>query len=524
MGEALTAAQIEITKIDFGKKRPVWIRGRPTALSVEALADTIREKLGKALRLHPDVFDAISDGDAALTALIEKHGEATGLTRPAALEFQDLCLNLDMSSSGRDLKFFLSNDQGYVSPVSGAVYIARNNLKVPEAVAMARPVFPEYHPRAERGVFSRKFDSGESHDIFNTYVPPTWKEHPDYVKRSGSIPPLFKRLLQHLLPDKKERGFLYGWMYCSLFSRAPTFLVLCGKGGVGKNRLKLLMRALHGHLNTTDGKESTLTEKFNNQLENSTLIWFDELIHGKGKVESKLKEMQNETLSIERKGMDTTRSTRIFASIVITNNNYRDNHRDFEARKFVPLQVTDIKLSKVWTSDEIEQFNHMVEFPDHPDFDPSALAQFAKWLQKNGPLHAAQFENMEYKGPMFYKLANTSMSRWQAVAVETLSGLERVSNRRLIFADKLGFRWSSVERHLRGNKENRLGQFEPNYSLVKGFFDSFRDLNGRKAFVTTIVPDSHTQDFYVDPILKVEPVKEIESEEGQDGKEKIDDL
>ncbi len=512
MGCALDAAGIKVTKIDFDKKRPVWISGRSNAMSMEHFAELMRGRLGKELRNHAAVGDAILDADmTALADLLTKHGEQVGLIGEAKLPdgYAGLKINLDLSSK-RELKFFVSNEKELISPITGAIYIATAGLKIPEAVGMARQVFPEYHPRGPRGVFPKKFENGETHDVFNTYIPPTWEDHPEYKKKAEKIPPLFKKLFLHLFPDKRERSFFYGWAYRSLYDRAPTYLVLCGKGGIGKNRLKNLMRALHGHTNTTDGKESTLTEKFNTQLIGATLIWFDELNYGGGKAENSLKEMQNETMPIESKGVDTTNSTPIYASMVIVNNNYRDNHISFDARKFAPLQMTEFTmLDAGWKQEEIDEITRMTEKQGHPDFDPGALAQFAKWLQKHGKEYAKQFPNMEYKGPMFYHLANTSMSRWQAVAVETLAGMDKKATSRIVYVDGLGFRWSSIERHLRKNKDNRLGSFEPNYSLVKSFFEIFRDAKGRKAFSTTDVPESHTRDFYVDPILeKIATVKE----------------
>ena len=133
-------------------------------------------------------------------------------------------------------------------------------------------------------------------------------------------------------------------MYAALFNRAYTFLILCGAGGIGKNRLKLVNKALHGHHNAIDGKKSTFTERFNSQLYDCTEAWFDELTYTMD-MENVMKEIQNDTISIERKGIDATRSTKIYASSVISNNKPRDNYIAFDARKFVPLQLTNNRLS-----------------------------------------------------------------------------------------------------------------------------------------------------------------------------------
>src|SRR5690606_21243232 len=109
------------------------------------------------------------------------------------------------------------------------------------------------------------------------------------------------------------------WLYHSMFKRSFVYLILCGAPGTGKNRLKLVLRALHGHINTIDGKRSTLIERFNSQLADSTLAWFDEL-HYNMEMENTMKELQNDSISIERKGIDATRSTSIHASLIISNN------------------------------------------------------------------------------------------------------------------------------------------------------------------------------------------------------------
>lgn len=502
LAAAMDAANLELNEYAPTKKRCLTINP-DGVMTVETFGELLRKRLGKKFKDHMEIVEASHD-IAELTKAIDIHareravlkGEKTKIIPP---EFEKYTLNLDLSSNPA-LKFFVTTEDEHVSPLSGPAYMAVMGMKQDEAIAVARPVFPEYRPREGSGVTSIRTGRNEVRHIFNSYVPPIWKDHPKFKTDSPKIHPLILKLLKHVFPLKKDRTYFYAWLYMSVFKRAPTYLVLCGNPGIGKNRIKLLMRALHGKENTPDGKKSTLTERFNAQIESTTLLYFDELTYG-DQIENILKEMQNETISIEKKGVDATRSSRIYASMVIANNNDRDNYILFDGRKFVPLECNKEMLPVSMTSAEIDKLTRMLDVEDSPDFDVVTVAEFAKWLKKHGPGYAAKYPNMEYKGPKFYQLAHTTMSKWQGAIIGFLL-TDKVRTARLA-PDKEGFfKWSLFEPPIK--RVLGRGYNFPHHETIRKFLDVYRSLDGEKIFETKQIGTMES-DFYLKfPTPKIE--------------------
>ncbi len=498
LAEALAVADIVISKFDPIKARPVSTN--QGTVSLEKFSKMLREALGKKAIKYPDVFEALHD-QKALVKLIKDFAEEEEILvdknapKEMPKELDGMTLNMDLAS-GRDTEFFVTSSDEVQSVITGASYIKLAGLKDPEAVAVARKVVRSYEPRRKPGVTPKKFDDGLILDVYNTYQVPPWKKAD--VKIPLRPPALFEKLVKHLFPLPIEQEYFYSWLYYSLYDRAFVYLVLCGPPGTGKNRLKLVLRALHGHLNTIDGKRSTLVERFNSQLSECTLAWFDELKYNED-MENVMKELQNDSISIERKGVDATRATSIHASLVISNNKPRDNFLAMDARKFAPLLLNPNRLEKSMTPDEINELTGKVERPDSKTYDIDFLARIALWIKKNGK--SKKWPHLEYRGPMFYKLAHTSMSRAQKKAASMVLELNPKQSNKLVYDEKKGFLWSSVEEFSMRKNGDRSLKFPPDYSTTKHFFDVFLDGTGRKAFKTIDVPGSLMGDFWVKKIL-----------------------
>lgn len=207
-------------------------------------------------------------------------------------------------------------------------------------------------------------------------------------------------------------------------------------------------------------------------------------------------------MSIEKKGVDATKSSRIYTSMVISNNKPRDNFIAFDARKFAPLVLADDYLTQSMTAKEIDALTKKVSDQSSPEFDPLFLAQIAKWIKKNGKDRRNRWPNLEYRGPMFWTLAHTSMTRWQKRAVTLV--LEQSKSNIKIGWDETegGYLWSTLlDRHEK-RQSNKSSQF-PDYSSVQAFFEVFRDSKGEKAFDTKLVPGKNIMgDFWVIPLKK----------------------
>jgi len=495
---ALDAIDLKIIKYSPDKQRPVST-DRNGTLSIKKFMELLSNELRERVSEFPRVLKGIYD-EREMGKLIHELAQDQGLVKEkfeAPAELDGLVLNCNMSAKGRDDQFFLTYPDETISPISGHFYLLAHQMGPIEATAVARRVIPEYMPREKAGVMQRKTGEGKEYPAFNTYTPAPWtKVKLDEVPNKP--PNLFAKLVDHLFPIPIEREYFYDWLHASLFDRAFVYLVLRGDPGTGKNRLKLVLRALHGHVNSIDGKRSTLVERFNSQLSDSTLGWFDELKYDMD-MENVMKELQNDSISIERKGVDATRATKIYASLVISNNKPRDNYIAFDARKFVPLWITDQRLEVSMDPMYIDRLTKRVEDENSPTYDPVYIAKIAAWLKKRGK--TGNWPNLEYRGPAFYLLAHTSLSRWQKKAAMLVMETDPTKNMKVEYDEKDGFLWSTLEEmSLKKNGDKSL-QF-PDFTTVSHFLNIFRDLDGQKVFKIKPVKGSLMNDFYVKPLTE----------------------
>lgn len=506
--QALEAAKIKIAKYDSSKQRPVSTN--IGTMDIRKFSGSLLERLGAEILKFPEIVEAAHDQGKMEDLLAEMFPQEEEEDNSAAIqeEYGNLTLNLDIAVSSKEDKFFLTTPDEFISEKNGDTYLKVCGIPDPVAYQSARKVIKNYRPRGSRGVSVEiGKQAGETLNIFNSYVPPQWKVWKEKNPKAwralhDSPPPLVLKLLKHLIPLKEERQYLSAWMYSSIVDRSYVYLVLCGAGGVGKGRFELILKGLHGASNTSEGKRSTITEKFNGQLVGKTIIWFDELKYDL-EMENELKGIQNDYLPIERKGVDTSDS-KIYASMAISNNKPRDNFIAFDARKFAPLVVGNSNLNLVMTDDEIDTLSKKVD-PEDPGFDVVFVAQIAKWILRYGEKHAKKYRKLEYRGPMFWHLAHTSMSRWQKKAIN-----EIVSKSALATAawdrNEKAYLWSAIEsRYLKRSGDKSITF--PDFSTVKVFFDIFRDGNGKKTFKTQLLPGKNILgDFWIYPLVAEDKV------------------
>ena len=487
--KALEICGLELLSYEPMRPRSIGLTtGKTTS---DKFRKVLQERLGASGVQVPDLFIALHNPVQFEKIIIDYVKERLGpvAERESKVFGDGLILNINVKES-LPSAFFVSDKEGRLSDINGSLFVRAQGLSEKDAIINARKVYPIYDPRLSKGVQSDLLNE-DMIPAFNTYRPAPWTN--SIQKTMGkSLPPLFEKLVKHLFPLPLEREFFFNWLHESMFNRAMTYLVLCGAPGVGKNRLKLVMRALHGASNTVDGKRSTLTERFNSQLTECTLLWFDELSYD-NQMENTLKEIQNDTLAIERKGIDATRATRIFASSVISNNKPRDNHIAMDARKFVPLRLTKHRLEKTMTPKEIDLLSRKVADESSPDYDPEFIAQIAKWIKVYGKSN--KWPNQEYRGPMFYYLAHTSMSRWQKEAVIKILDLKKRGAANMVQDKEKGFLWSPIHKSL--SRQLQSGNKTPDYSTVSHFLAGFVDATGKKIFKITKVPGDILGDFYV---------------------------
>lgn len=523
--KALELVGIRIRKFSPEKQRPILTDLK--SYNIGGFSMELSKSLGSNIVDFPEIFKLVKS-PASMEAQIKKfceeeNIEISGISNKEIVIPQDLSsltLNLDRSSKewGNKRYFCTTKEEFIDHGTSGQFYIDLCRMSAQDAASLARSVIPKYIPRGGRGVVPDKNPvTGTTHDFFNVYIPAEWKlwkdRNPDqWDKIPDSPPDEIIRTLKHLIPDRKEREYLYAWIYTSLTSRSFVYLVLCGDPGVGKNRLKLLINALHGKTNLVDGKKETFganESKFNSQMENNTLVWFDELKYGPD-MEPRMKEYQNTNIAIEKKGVDATQSSEIYSSMVISNNYPRDNYLLFNSRKFAPLVLGTGPLTQALNPDEIAAFSAKLDV-HAKTFDVRYAAQIAKWILKIGKKYLKDWPNLEYQGPKFWELAHSSMSRWQKIAVQSLT----TKTNRGPFPGwderKKAYLWSKVEEALRRKKEYESKDYrDPN--TVRNFFESYRDTDGKIIFDVEIDKRNVVHDFWIKPksgVVKNPPPREV---------------
>lgn len=440
-------------------------------------------------------------------------------------EIEGLLLNCDLLNPK---KLFLTDSEDRISPVHPKVYMAWHGIREEIAPKRSRLVYSKYSPREEQGVKLGKVPGYDQlFNVLNVYVAPRWKE----VKDTKELPsPLFFKLINHLFPIETDRRFALYWIRKSLVARAKTYLMLCGVGGVGKNRLKLLMTSLHGASNSVDGKKSTLTTQFNSQLQNNTLMWFDELRFTESE-ENVMKEMPNETASIEAKFQDSTFRTELHGSYIISNNKPRDNYISMDARKFCPVVLNTQRLETSMTLEEISEFSNKVDV-SHPAYDNEFVAKIGYWIINN--CDSDEWPLDEYKGKMFHILTHTSMSKWQKRTVRIMTymkygGPEFKTNKVSVnkFKEFISGGYGSMDSESFDflfesiNKYNNTNLICPELSSVEAFLESYRDLDGHKICEVKRIEDKLEGNFVLTR-LNVETVKTNNLELVFDDDEDID--
>lgn len=516
LNKSLELANILLKKYDPQKVRPVQT-GDHTTLSISKFTSLLVSALRKDIGSFPEIIECINNPEKMQELLEEWAIENPSFSAQGALAIPDelnhLILNIDTSATRREERFFCTTDDELKSDkISGAYFIDKSGMSPQESVLNARAVVPRYLPRNVLGVH-KNIDSttGEESNFFNTYIPAPWnlwrKKNPaEWNKLPAKPPKELIEMIKHIIPLKTEREYLYAWLYTSITARSYVYLVLQGIPGLGKNRLLVLVKALHGSNNFVNGKKETFGangSKFNGQLFNSTAAWFDELAYN-FEMESRMKEYQNDTASKELKGVDATGSSDLFCSMVISNNYQRENYIPFNARKFAPIALGTTPLKELMSEEVISEISNKLD-ESSPEFDVKYVAQIAKWILKIGSSYTPKYPRLEYQGPKFWELAHSSMSRWQKIVVAALTTRNIKGYFPGWHESKKAFQWTQVESALRRKKDLSDKDYR-DPSTVKAFFDNYRDTEGKKVFETKAFTGSILQDFWVSPLGGVEKI------------------
>lgn len=335
---------------------------------------------------------------------------------------------------------------------------AWNRLVGPEKVQMESKIPAggrfEYDPNTINPVKdASEYDAATK--IYNKYIPP---HHRFKRNRDVKLDPRAIKFFETFFEDSC-RTYAYNWIYHSAFTRIPIYLVLVGRGGIGKNFLAEVLKTIHGATNFNKAPQSSLSNRFNSHLADCTMVYYDECKfsagpEGKNTRKNKLKEWANEYVPIEMKNVDA-RDANIYCSAIIATNNESDVHLDSEDRKFSVMELCkdrmEIRLGK-------EDTIFLWEYLKDPLFPDAVLNYLENIIDKDFNVQ------VEYKGPMFESLVISSLSTWQSDIREVVIG----NSDEKIALDQLKDKWSVppklkkiedfINNHTESNGE-KLGEF-----------------------------------------------------------------
>jgi len=264
-----------------------------------------------------------------------------------------------------------------------------------------------YDPYDISTLVPMSFDGGELLKI-NLYLPPKWREKENNYNEE--IPESIETILRHLFVGNSYE-YVLDWLYHTLINRNETYLVLNGAKGVGKGIFSSITKMLVGQENYIEAPDSLLDTQFNSALDKKRVIVFDEFVVKKGD-HTKLKRYINKYQNIEKKGKDADKSTEIFNSYIISNNDESDMYLESDDRRFSVVDLTETNLTKLMTEEEISEL--VKEIEDNEDL----AREFGYFIYNRGEVKYSRFH--AYKGEKYDRLVMSSLKTWQKLIVEKL--------------------------------------------------------------------------------------------------------
>lgn len=213
----------------------------------------------------------------------------------------------------------------------------------------------------------------KGYHIFNTYKAPDWFE--DVVYRNNKlepvtqIPEMYEKFLKHLVNGHEgSYNYILDWLSHAIRDRNRCALVTIGKPGIGKGILGGIMKGLVGEENFFWGADKMFKERFNPQLSNKRIVYCDEFKIKTRADEDSLKLMANDTIEVEKKGVDAA-EIKNYASLYMSSNHLDSLRIPADDRRFSVVELTKEKIVHTWSEHAINDL-----------FDPANIDKFARFL------------------------------------------------------------------------------------------------------------------------------------------------
>ena len=355
----------------------------------------------------------------------------------------------------------------------------------------------EYNPTVLEA--SRPFDNSDNpflgnSTIFNSYNPPDWKFRREQGE-VGSYDPIMKTFFDHLFPDIGCREYLFERLMMIVDGKLPVILVMNSVTGTGKGLLvESIIKHGVGMSNFSNSPESWDKSGFNAWFADKQIAWFDEAKvnpDGEKSNTNLLKRLVNNYQAIEKKGVDVQGSTRVWASLIVTNNQGTKNFKlEEDNRRFSILDVSQKKMKDVFGDAEAEVMGAAI------DSDKDMLDNFWLWLSENYSTEKYGGHFALWKGKAYEKFLYDSRTLWQRTIIDMCTGGEYAT----ITKEELTGRFNEAR-----NPTDR-STIPHHISRIEGFLKEFVTFGGKSLGSVDREKDTATRGFEI--IVNVEFVSE----------------
>ena len=194
---------------------------------------------------------------------------------------------------------------------------------------------------------------------YNLYEPPKWLEDKYYscgevqIPKLDVIPTIYDKYLKHLVNgDVKSYEYVLDWLTTAITSRNYCILTTIGNQGIGKGVLGEIMMRLVGEQNFTKSGKRIVDKDFNGQISGKRILYVDEVVISNADQENRMKDLINDYIEVEKKGVDAKLS-RNYSSIYFSANQLDAIKITSDDRRFSIIELTNVKLKDVMNKNEI---------------------------------------------------------------------------------------------------------------------------------------------------------------------------
>jgi len=332
-----------------------------------------------------------------------------------------------------EVSFYSESSQKF-SNLHEDVFMAYRGYK--NRAAMIQDCTPcefRFDPLQKESVIKEVRDVEGEIYVFNRYKTPKWLSSTPTTPLK--LPERVKNLFENVFPDAETLEYVYSWIYHAYTGRNHVYLCMVGARGVGKTMVADLVGKLVGDRYYQKADDSMLDDKFNSQLENARLVFYDEInVNDPDKI-NKLKRFSNQVTSVQAKGKDT-KTVRNFSSGMLANNYIDGLQIGPEERRFSIVSIGDKNLNNLLSESELSEMSKYLSSPEE-DKPHQDIIDFGHWILDRYKVDGPPYSNSYVmKKEYFYRVSYGGLAQWKQFVLDYLTEMSELGDySRLLLKD-----------------------------------------------------------------------------------------